>query len=184
MRASSRRDGAFSDGTHGLKLAANIHDLGKISIPSELLTKPGRLSKPEFDLIKEHAELGYEIIKKVHFPWPIADMVRQHHERLDDSGYPLGLRDEAILLESKILALADVVEAMGPRTGLIDQPVGLTPLWTRSLPAAGQDSIRRLWMFVSVFSAKRATVFQPDAQQCRLQLDTKSRPSVIVSRTD
>jgi PAS domain S-box-containing protein len=104
--------GLSADRTHGLQLAANIHDLGKIGTPTELLTKPGRLSKAEFSLIKDHAEMGYEIIKKVHFPWPIADMVRQHHERLDGSGYPLGLKAEATLLESRILAVADVVEAM------------------------------------------------------------------------
>lgn len=105
--------GLSADRVHGLKLAANIHDLGKNGIPSELLTKPGLLSKAEFTLIMEHAELGYEIIKNVPFPWPIADMVRQHHERIDGSGYPQGLKAEALLLESKILAVADVVEAMG-----------------------------------------------------------------------
>ncbi|MGA2571394.1 MAG: HD domain-containing phosphohydrolase [Terracidiphilus sp.] len=104
--------GLSADRAHGLQLAATIHDLGKIAVPTELLTKPGLLSKPEFSLIKEHAELGYEIIKKVHFPWPIADMVRQHHERLDGSGYPQGLLAATILPESKILAVADVVEAM------------------------------------------------------------------------
>ena len=104
--------GLSADRTHGLQLAANIHDLGKIGIPSELLAKPGHLSKSEFSLMRDHAEMGYEIIKKVHFPWPIAVMVRQHHERLDGSGYPQGLKAEDILLESKILAVADVVEAM------------------------------------------------------------------------
>jgi PAS domain S-box-containing protein len=104
--------GLSTDRTHGLQLAANIHDLGKIGIPTELLARPGRLRTAEFGLIKEHAEMGYEIIKKVHFPWPIADMVHQHHERSDGSGYPQGLLGEAILLESKILAVADVVEAM------------------------------------------------------------------------
>jgi len=97
----------------GLTLAATIHDVGKIAVPIELLTKPGRLSPAQFEVIKEHAQLGYEIVKNVHFPWPIADIVHQHHERLDGSGYPLHLKADAILLESKILAVADVVEAMG-----------------------------------------------------------------------
>ena len=97
----------------GLTLAATIHDVGKIAIPIELLTKPGRLTPAQFEVIKEHAQLGYEIVKNVHFPWPIADIVHQHHERLDGSGYPLHLKADHILLESKILAVADVVEAMG-----------------------------------------------------------------------
>ena len=104
--------GLSEDCTLGLHLAASIHDLGKIGIPAELLSKPGRLSAPQFNLIKEHAQLGYEIIKNVHFPWPIGDIILQHHERLDGTGYPLKLKAEATLLESKVLAVADVVEAM------------------------------------------------------------------------
>lgn len=101
------------DRIHGLHLGASIHDLGKIGIPAELLAKPGRLSKTELELIKEHVMLGYELIKDVRFPWPIRDIVLQHHERLDGSGYPQGLKGDAIRLESKIVAVADVVEAMG-----------------------------------------------------------------------
>jgi len=101
------------DRIHGLHLGASIHDVGKIGIPAELLAKPGRLSKIELDLIKEHVMLGYELIKDVRFPWPISDIVLQHHERLDGSGYPQGLKEDAISLESKIVAVADVVEAMG-----------------------------------------------------------------------
>ncbi len=101
-----------ADRVRGLHLAATIHDLGKISIPAEILAKPRRLSAMEFGLIKEHPSIGFEILKKVVFPWPIATIIRQHHERIDGSGYPLGLTEEAILLESKILAVADVVEAM------------------------------------------------------------------------
>jgi PAS domain S-box-containing protein len=103
--------GLSENRTHGLRLAAIIHDLGKIAIPAELLSKPGRLSTPEFNLIKEHPRLGYEIIKHVTFPWPIGDIILQHHERLDGSGYPQGLKTDEILLESKILAVADEVEA-------------------------------------------------------------------------
>ena len=100
------------DRAHGLHLAASIHDLGKIGIPAEILCKPGRLTPTQFNLLKEHAQLGYDILKKVAFPWPIADMILQHHEHLDGSGYPHGLKGEAISLEARILAVADVVEAM------------------------------------------------------------------------
>jgi PAS domain S-box-containing protein len=96
----------------GLYLAGIIHDVGKINIPAEILNKPGKISKLEYQLIQGHAEAGYDIVKGVDFPWPIADMVRQHHERLDGSGYPQGLKGEAILLEARILSVADVVEAM------------------------------------------------------------------------
>lgn len=96
----------------GLNLAATIHDLGKIHIPAEILSKPGILNKIEFELIKIHSQAGYDIIKDVEFPWPIAQMVLQHHERLDGSGYPQGLKGDQVLPEAKILAVADVVEAM------------------------------------------------------------------------
>ncbi|MGC9490605.1 MAG: HD-GYP domain-containing protein [Thermovirgaceae bacterium] len=89
-----------------------IHDLGKISIPAEILSKPRQLSDMEFALVKEHPQKGYEILKEVDFDWPVADMVRQHHERLDGSGYPQGLEGDEIALGAKILAVADVVEAM------------------------------------------------------------------------
>jgi PAS domain S-box-containing protein len=97
---------------HGVHLAAVIHDLGKIHVPAEILSKPGKLSDIEFMLIKVHPQAGYDILKDVDFPWPIADIVRQHHEKLDGSGYPRGLKDGQILLESRIMTVADVVEAM------------------------------------------------------------------------
>ena len=96
----------------GIHFGGLIHDLGKISVPAEILGKPGRLSDIEFGLIKVHAEAGYQIVKDIAFPWPVADMVRQHHERLDGSGYPQGLKGDEIVLEARILAVADVVEAM------------------------------------------------------------------------
>ena len=96
----------------GLYLAGIVHDVGKIDIPAEILSKPGRLSKLQYQLIQAHAEAGYDILKGIDFPWPIAEMVRQHHERIDGSGYPRGLKAEAILPEAKILAVADVVESM------------------------------------------------------------------------
>jgi len=96
----------------GLRMAAMVHDIGKISIPVEILTKPARLTTAEYTLIKRHPETGYAILKDIPFTWPIAEMVRQHHEKLDGSGYPLGLIADEILPESKILAVADIVEAM------------------------------------------------------------------------
>ena len=96
----------------GIYLAALIHDIGKISVPAEILSKPGRLTKDEFNLIKCHPQVAFDILKGIEFPWPIVDIIYQHHERIDGSGYPQGLHAEQILKESKILAVADVVEAM------------------------------------------------------------------------
>lgn len=104
--------GLSADRTHGLHLAASIHDLGKIGIPAEILAKPRRLTTIEFAMIKEHPSIGFNILKTVSFPWPIAEIILQHHERVDGSGYPEGLKGDELLLESKILAVADVVEAM------------------------------------------------------------------------
>lgn len=96
----------------GLNLAGMMHDIGKIRVPAEILSKPGRLSHLEFGLIKEHPVTGYEILKSINFPWPIAQIVLQHHERLDGSGYPHGCKNNEILFEAQIVAVADVVEAM------------------------------------------------------------------------
>ena len=96
----------------GLRLAAMVHDIGKIYVPAEILNRPGRLTLPEFEVIKTHVEVGYDILKTIDFPWPVADIVRQHHERLDGSGYPQGLRHDSILPEARILAVADVVESI------------------------------------------------------------------------
>lgn len=104
--------GFSEDRIHGLRMAGDIHDLGKISIPAEILSKPTRLTETEFLLIKTHPEVAYNILKGIDFPWPIADMVAQHHEKLDGSGYPKGISNGEMLAESKILVVADVVEAM------------------------------------------------------------------------
>jgi PAS domain S-box-containing protein len=104
--------GLAEERVHGLRLAGTIHDLGKIGVPAEILAKPTRLSAIEFHLVQQHPQAGYDILKDVSFPWPIARMVLEHHERLDGTGYPRGLKGEAILLESRILAVADVIEAM------------------------------------------------------------------------
>jgi len=101
-----------SDRIDGIQMAAIIHDLGKISVPAEILTKPTKLTEIEFELIKTHSQSGYDILKNIDFPWSIARMVLEHHERMNGSGYPNGLVGDQTLLESRILAVADVVESM------------------------------------------------------------------------
>ena len=96
----------------GLRLASAVHDIGKIAVPAEILSKPGRLSENEFEIIKTHPQVGYDILKSIEFDWPIAFTVLAHHERLDGSGYPLGLGGDDLPTESRVLAVADVVEAM------------------------------------------------------------------------
>jgi putative nucleotidyltransferase with HDIG domain len=96
----------------GLRLASLIHDLGKISIPAEILSKPTPLIELEWGIIRTHAQVGHDILKTIDFPWPVAQTVLQHHERLDGSGYPQGLVGKDILMKARILAVADVVEAM------------------------------------------------------------------------
>jgi len=95
-----------------IRTASLIHDIGKIAIPAEILTKPTQLSEMELILIKHHPESAYDIVKEVDFPWPVADIILQHHERIDSSGYPQGLKGKEIRLGARILAVADVVEAM------------------------------------------------------------------------
>jgi PAS domain S-box-containing protein len=101
-----------SEQIEGIRMASMIHDIGKISIPSEILSKPTKLTDLEFSLIKTHSQSGYDILKDIEFPWPVADVVLQHHERMDGSGYPQRLKGENILLDARILAIADVVEAI------------------------------------------------------------------------
>jgi len=100
------------DRVEGVGFAAQVHDIGKVAIPAEILAKPTALNEIEFSLIKEHPEVAYDVLRDIDFPWPIADIVLQHHERIDGSGYPNGLKNEDILLEARILGVADVVEAM------------------------------------------------------------------------
>jgi len=104
--------GMPEDQIEGLRMACTIHDIGKIAIPLAILNKPGKITDTEFTLIKTHSEVGFDILKEVEFPWPIADILVQHHERVDGTGYPKGLSGDKILLEARILAVADVVEAM------------------------------------------------------------------------
>ncbi len=104
--------GIGSDQMKGIRTAAVLHDIGKLRVPFELLNNPGHLTDIEFALIKRHPQAGCDILKNIEFPWPVASTVQQHHERLDGSGYPAGLRGNNILLEARIIGVADVVESM------------------------------------------------------------------------
>jgi response regulator RpfG family c-di-GMP phosphodiesterase len=110
--AIARELGLPEEQVQAIHLAGTVHDLGKIHIPAEILSKPGRLTELEYKFIMTHPQAGYDILKGIDFPWPIAQMVLQHHERLDGSGYPNALKNEDIILEARILAVSDVVEAM------------------------------------------------------------------------
>lgn len=96
----------------GVRLGATLHDIGKIGIPIDILNKPASLTSQEFELVKTHTLKGYDVLKHIDFPWPIADIVHQHHERIDGSGYPLGLTERDILVEAQIVGLADTVESI------------------------------------------------------------------------
>jgi PAS domain S-box-containing protein len=135
---------------HGLRLAATIHDIGKIRIPSEILTMTRRLVPQEYELVQLHVRAGYEILKGIHFPWPIAEIVLQHHEQMDGTGYPQGLKGDEILVEARILAVADTVEAMNFHRPY-RAPLGLD----RAL-----DEIMR----------KRGTTYDPDAVDACVRL--------------
>ena len=100
------------DKIEGLTFASLVHDIGKLDLPIEIMVKPDKLFEIEFNLIKNHPKTGYEILKNVDFPWPVAEIVFQHHEKIDGSGYPRDLKGDEILIEAKILCVADVVEAM------------------------------------------------------------------------
>lgn len=137
----------------GLKLASEIHDIGKIYVPAEILSKPTKLTELEYTIIKTHPEAGYEILKNIEFPWPIAQIVLQHHERMDGSGYPGGLKGKEILLEARILAVADVVEAMSSH-----RPYR---------PAFGLD------MALEEIQANRGRLYGPDEVDACLKLFTE-----------
>ena len=134
----------------GIHLAGIVHDVGKIGVPAEILSKPGKLLDLESRLIKLHAQVGYDILKDVKFPWPIAQMVLQHHERMDGSGYPSGLKGEQILLESRILTVADVIEAI----------FAFRPY----RPALGMDTA------IAEISAHRGTFYDPQVVDACMHL--------------
>ena len=110
--AIAKELGLSSEKTMGVEMASIVHDIGKIHIPAEILSKPGKLTEAEFEIIKTHPKAGWEVLKNIDSPWPIAEIVYQHHERLDGSGYPRGLKGDKILLESRILMVADAIDAM------------------------------------------------------------------------
>ncbi len=110
--AIAQEYGLELDRLHWLNIAGSVHDIGKITIPSEILSKPTKLTPLEYELVKTHPEVGYQILRNIQFPGPIAEIVRQHHEYLDGTGYPFGLKENEILLESKILTVADIIESM------------------------------------------------------------------------
>jgi len=100
------------DKIEGTRIASLVHDIGKVNLPTEIVSKPNKLIDVEFNLIKNYPKIGYDILKKVDFPWPIAEIVLQHQEKIDGSGYPRGLKSDEICIEAKILGVANVVEAM------------------------------------------------------------------------
>ncbi|MBE3091091.1 MAG: HD-GYP domain-containing protein [Candidatus Atribacteria bacterium] len=100
------------DKIEGIKIASLVHDIGKVNLPSEIVRKPGKLIEVEFNLIKSHPKISYDLLKRIDFPWPIAEIVFQHQEKIDGSGYPRGLKGDEICIEAKILGVANVVEAM------------------------------------------------------------------------
>jgi len=110
--AIAREMGLPEEQIEGIYVAGTLHDIGKIYVPAEILTKLGPITESEFSIIKTHPKVGYDILKRIEFPWPIAQIVLQHHERMDGSGYPQGLSGQDILLEARILGVADVIEAM------------------------------------------------------------------------
>ena len=150
-RAIGTRMGLSAEQVDGIRMAGVIHDIGKISVPAEILSKPGILTDPEFSLIKTHPRVGYDILKEIEFPWDIAQIVLQHHERLDGSGYPHGLSGENILLEARILAVADVVEAMAshrPYRPALGIEKALEEISDRKGRAYDSDVVKScLWLF-------------------------------------
>ena len=144
----------FSDDQiHGLDLASSIHDFGKMVVPLEILNKPGKLNNIEFNIVKEHPKVAHDILVNMEFYWPVSQMVVQHHERLDGSGYPLGLKGDAILPEARILAIADVMEAMS-----FDRPYR---------QALGID------MALEEINTKRGILFDADVVDASLKLFRK-----------
>jgi putative nucleotidyltransferase with HDIG domain len=111
-RAIATEMGLSKEQINGIRLAGSIHDIGKLSVPAEILAKPTKLTDLEFSLIKEHSQVGYEMLKNVESPWPLAQIVYQHHERMNGSGYPRNLKGDEILIDARIMAVADVVESM------------------------------------------------------------------------
>jgi putative nucleotidyltransferase with HDIG domain len=143
------------DDQEGVRMAGLVHDIGKIHVPSEILAKTEKLSDLEMRIVQGHSEVGYEILKDVPFPWPVARMVLEHHERLDGSGYPAGLHGHACLRESRILAVADVVEAM-----------------TSHRPYRAAHGLEQA---LAEVRANRGTLYEPDVVDACLELCEKGK---------
>jgi len=154
-RAIGTEMGLSEEQIDGIRMAGVIHDIGKISVPAEILIKPVRLNDLEFGLIKAHPQVGYDILKTVDFPWPVAQIVLQHHERIDGSGYPQGLSGEDIMLEARILVVADVVEAMAS--------------FRPYRPALGVDKA------LEEISQNRGILYDPEAVDACLKLFAEKR---------
>lgn len=110
--AIARKMGLPAQQVYGIHIIGVVHDIGKIAVPGDILSKPDKLSADELSIIKTHPQVAYDVLKNLDFPWPVAETVLQHHERLDGSGYPNGISGEDIILEARILCVADVVESM------------------------------------------------------------------------
>lgn len=110
--AIAREMGLPEEQVDGIRITGLVHDIGKIVVPGDILSKPGRLSNEELNIVKTHPQVAYEVLSSLEFPWPIAETILQHHERLDGSGYPDGISGKGIILEARILCVADVVESM------------------------------------------------------------------------
>lgn len=157
-RAIAQEMGLDHEQVEWIRMGAAIHDIGKIHLPAEILSKPGRINEMEYELIKTHAQVGYEILKDVKFPWPIADIAHQHHERLDGSGYPQGLKGKEICLEARIVAVADVLEAMSSH-----RPYR---------PAIGIEKA------LDEITGKRGKIYDPDVVDACLRLFKQGRFAV------
>jgi len=110
--AIAREMGLPAKQVYGIHIIGVVHDIGKIAVPGDILSKPGKLTTEELGIIKTHPQVAYDVLKNIDFPWPVAETILQHHERLDGSGYPGGISGEDIILEARILCVADVVESM------------------------------------------------------------------------
>jgi len=157
-RAIAVEMGLPPDRVEGVAMAAMMHDIGKIGLPAKILSKPTRLTPIEFSLLQTHAHTGYDILKDIEFPWPVAHIVAQRHERMDGSGCPEGLAGDDILLEARILAVADVVEAMASYRPYRPRWASCPP-WRRSSAGGRSSTIPRWCGRACGSSVNRATVW-------------------------
>ena len=159
--AIARKMGLSKERIDMLQIAASIHDIGKVEVPFEILNRPGRLNHVQFKMIKNHPQTGYKLATSMNFPLQVADIILQHHERLDGSGYPRGLKGDEIMLEARILACADVVEAMSSRRSY--------------RPAHSMDEcLEEVWQ-------KKSTLYDPDVADACINLFAEGNFTFSVS---